>query len=129
MTDGWGTPLGSDPEKVVTPRQKKTPRKDSVMGLTFYFADLLPKDSWGSLNSPVNHKALGVGVSKLIKAGNTPDQIRGMMESFIANIKRKPLPVGVAPWRGFLANLDSLASKATITKEQTYEDVEVDPRI
>jgi hypothetical protein len=127
--DDWGRPIGSDPDEVVTPRPKKVSRQDSTMGLSQYFSDLLPRDAWGSLNSPVNHKALSVGISKLRKAGKTPEEIRGMMETFIANIKRTPLPMGVAPWRGFLANLDSLASKATTRKEQSYDDIDVDPRI
>lgn len=126
--DDWGQPLGGDPDTVVTPRAK-TSRQDTIPGLVSYFADLLPRDSWGTLNTPVNHKALGAGISKLKKAGHSPEQIRGMMETFVSGLSKKPLPMGVAPWRGFLANLDSLATKATKLKEQSYDDIEIDPRI
>lgn len=131
MSDDWGKAWGEDSEKVSTPPAKKKSRKDSLMGLVIYFSELLPKDSWGKLNSPVNAKAMIVGLKKLQGAGFTPDQIRGMMVTFVADIQRKPLAVGIAPWRAFLANLDSLASRVTATnlkEPDSYDDLQTDNR-
>ena len=126
MSDDWGPAFGEDPEAKKDP-PKKTERKDSLFGLTTYFSELLPRDAWGKLNSPVNFPAMSKGLKKLRNAGYTPDQIRGMMELFIADIKRKPLTEGIAPWRAFLANLDSLASRATTYKKpDNYDDVQTD---
>ncbi|NBS70422.1 hypothetical protein EBT31_16145 [bacterium] len=122
--DDWGTPLGADPE-AEPPTVKKG---DSLVALVDYFRSLLPTDAWGRINSPVNAPALMAGLKRLREAGHTPEQIRGMMVSFIANIKRTPLPVGVAPWRGFLANLDSLAN-SVVTQEADYDDIELDGRL
>jgi hypothetical protein len=70
------------------------------------------------------------GLKKLRAAEYTPDQIRVMMDMFVADIKRKPLADGVAPWRAFLANLDALAKRATTYKEpDSYDDVETDRRL
>ena len=124
MNDDWGTPIGADPDREPQPARKG----DSLTALVDYFRNLLPTDAWGKLNSPVNGPALLVGLKKLRQAGHTPEQIRGMMVSFIADIKRKPLPNGVAPWRGFLANLDSLAG--TMRKaDENYDDISVDERL
>ena len=128
--DDWGTPIGSDPEapaSSATP--KKTSRQDTLTGLVGYFATILPVDAWGKLNSPVNGKALMVGVKKLRDSGKTPEEIRNMMKTFAEDIIRKPLPNGVAPWRAFLANLDRLSSTPTMSKETTYDDLQVDPRL
>lgn len=130
--DDWGRSLGSDPDApVVRATPKKVAKQDSLSGLINYFSNLLPTDSWGTLNSPVNTKAMMAGVSKLRKADVSPETIRAMMNEYILEITRKPLPAGIAPWRGFLANLDSLASKVTATnlKEPTsYEDLQTDTR-
>lgn len=131
MSDDWGKAWGEDSEKVTTPPVKKS-RKDSLMGLVIYFSELLPKDSWGKLNSPVNAKAMVVGLKKLQGAGFTPDQIRGMIDIFMVDIQRKPLSVGIAPWRAFLANLDSLASRVTATnlkEPDSYDDLSTDTRL
>lgn len=123
QADDWGTPIGSDPEA-----EAPTVRKgDSLVALVDYFRSLLPTDAWGRLNSPVNAPALMAGLKRMREAGHTPEQIRGMMVSFIANIKRTPLPAGVAPWRGFLANLDSLATNK-VSLEADYDDIELDGR-
>lgn len=129
MSDDWGPAFGEDPEAKKEP-PKKTARKDSLFGLTTYFSELLPRDAWGKLNSPVNFPAMSKGLKKLRTAGYTADQIRGMMELFIADIKRKPLKEGIAPWRAFLANLDTLATRATIYKKpDNYDDVQTDKRL
>lgn len=126
--DDWGTPLGSDPDQPAPQTTRKTPRQDSLTGLIAFFADNLPTDSWGKLNAPVNAPAMMTALKKLRTAGHTTDQIRGMMVAFIADINKRPLPNGVAPWRGFIANLDSLSSRAT-TKDENYDDLQVDPRL
>lgn len=129
MSDDWGPAFGADPEPKSAP-PKKTPRRDTLFGLTTYFSELLPTDAWGKLNSPVNFPAMSKGLKKLREAGYTTDQIRGMMDIFIADIKRKPLTEGVAPWRAFLANLDALAKRVTTYKEpESYDDVETDRRL
>jgi hypothetical protein len=128
--DDWGTPLGADPEKeYTTASPKKTPRQDTLSGLVGYFATILPVDAWGKLNSPVNGKALMVGVKKLRDSGKTPEEIRNMMKTFAEDLVRKPLPNGVAPWRAFLANLDHLSNTTTAPKETTYDDLQVDIRL
>jgi hypothetical protein len=132
-TDDWGKPLGWDPDDAPSDRKpKKKPRGgDSTYGLIQFFTDNLPANSWGDLNSPVNTRAMSAGVKKAKDAGYTPDEIRGMMKAFLVEIQNKPLPNGVAPWRGFLANLDRLAHKVRTsnTATQSYEDLEVDHRI
>lgn len=129
MSDDWGPAFGADPEPKSSP-PKKTSRRDSLFGLATYFSELLPKDAWGKLNSPVNFPAMSKGLKKLREAQYTPDQIRAMMDMFVADIKRKPLADGVAPWRAFLANLDALAKRATTYKEpDSYDDVETDRRL
>jgi hypothetical protein len=129
VSDDWGPAFGADAEPKSAP-PKKTPRQDSLFGLTTYFSELLPKDAWGKLNSPVNFPAMSKGLKKLREANYTPKQIRDMMHIFITEIKQKPLTEGVAPWRAFLANLDALAKKATTYKEpDSYDDVETDRRL
>lgn len=129
VSDDWGPAFGEDPEGKKNP-PKKVARKDSLFGLTTHFSELLPRDAWGKLNAPVNFPAMSKGLKKLTAAGYTPDQIRGMMEVFIADIKRKPLKEGIAPWRAFLANLDALANRATNIKEpDSYDDVQTDQRL
>lgn len=124
--DDWGPTHGADPEPVERPA---TVRKGTIPRLVNYFADNLPRDAWGRLNTPVNVGALSTGLRKLIDAGHTEAQIRAMMEVFIADIQRTPLPQHVAPWRGFLANLDALASRATTPTTESYDDLQTDRRI
>lgn len=126
--DDWGNPLGSDHESVPEP-PKKSRRQDSLGSLVVYFSELLPKDAWGKLNSPVNAPALMVGLRKLRDAGHSPDDIRSMMKTFVAELSRKPLPVGVAPWRGFLANLDALSGRADREIPSNYDDLDTDRRL
>jgi hypothetical protein len=128
--EDWGKALGEDPDlPAKDTRPKKIQRKDTISGLVNYFSNLLPTDSWGKLNSPVNAKAMMTGVSKMRKAGHSPETIRSMMDLYLLEISRRPLPEGVAAWRGFLANLDSLTAKvhATNTKEtDSYDDLQPD---
>jgi len=128
QADDWGPALGQDPEKV-SENPRKKPQRDSLTGLISYFKDVLPTDAWGSLNSPVNAPALMSGLKKLQASGHTSEEIRSMMNSFVVNISRKPLPVGVAPWRAFLANLDSLSNQVSSNENTTYDDLEVDRRL
>lgn len=127
MDEDWGPSFGGDPEPV-----EKTPPtvKDNPSSHLSYFRSRLPMDAWGKLNSPVNGPALMAGFKKLRDNGYTGTQIRGMIDTFIADIERKPLPQGVSPWRGFLANLDSLAGRSSATQaSDSYDDIEVDRRL
>lgn len=125
--DDWGTALGSDPEGDTPKPQPKT-KRDTPTSLINYFSDLLPKDAWGKLNSPVNAPALMTGIKKLRDNGYSNDDIRSMMRTYISDISRKPLPNGVAPWRGFLANLDALSTRTTTESVSNYDDLETDRR-
>lgn len=125
--DDWGTALGSDPEGDSPKPQPKT-KRDTPTNLINYFSDLLPKDAWGKLNSPVNAPALMTGIKKLRDNGHSNDDIRSMMRTYISDISRKPLPNGVAPWRGFLANLDALSTRVTPESASNYDDLETDRR-
>lgn len=128
--DDWGPTLGADPEK--SPEElisQKKPRKETLSSLIYYFNDMLPRDAWGKLNSPVNPKAMMVGLKKLQDAGRSLSDIRSMMDSFMVDISRKPLPTGIAPWRGFLANLDRLSNQVQSVETSTYDDLEVDRRL
>lgn len=131
--DDWGRSLGSDPEvsnDIIG--AKRIPRKDSLMGLVIFFSEMLPTDAWGKLNSPVNAPAMVSGLKKARDAGHTPETIRAMMRLFISGLTNRPLPEGVAPWRGFLANLDALASAVTannLKEPDTYDDLQPDKRL
>ncbi len=127
--DDWGTALGSDPDAPAPVGKRNPAKKESLSSLIYYFNDMLPRDLWGKLNSPVNPRAMMVGLKKLQDAGHSIADIRSMMDSFLSEISRKPLPIGVAPWRGFLANLDRLSNQVPSTETSTYDDLEVDRRL
>ena len=128
-SDDWGTALGSDPDKSTQTTKRKPAKKESLSSLIYYFNDMLPRDVWGKLNSPVNPKAMMVGLQKLQDAGHSILDIRSMMDVFLMEISHKPLPVGVAPWRGFLANLDRLSNHVPSAEISTYDDLTVDRRL
>lgn len=128
-SDDWGATLGADPDRPTTKASRNPAKKESLSSLIYYFNDMLPRDVWGKLNSPVNPRAMMVGLKKLQEAGHSISDIRSMMDSFLSEISRKPLPIGVAPWRGFLANLDRLSNQVPSTETSTYDDLEVDRRL
>lgn len=125
--DDWGPAIGSDPEKVEN--NPADPFKDTNGSLLTYFKNKLPTDAWGKLNSPINAQALFAGFRRLKNTGYTGDQIRGMIDTFIADIQRKPLPTGVAPWRAFLANLDHLSTNVVNKEAYSYDDIKPDGRL
>lgn len=127
--DDWGVAIGADPDGPAPVAKRKPARQDNLTSLIYYFNDMLPRDVWGKLNSPVNPRAMMVGLKKLKEAGHSVPDIRAMMDSFLLEISRKPLPNGVAPWRGFLANLDRLSNQVPSTETSTYDDIEVDRRL
>lgn len=126
-TDDWGTPIGTDPDPTPT---TPTERKMNSQSLVYYFKDHLPLESMDRIGSPVNGPALMKGFKKLREKGFTHDEIRVMIDSFIAKIKAKPLPPAVLPWRAFLSDLDSLAqSHRNLNPQQDYGKWGIDPRL
>lgn len=118
--DDWGPALGADEKSPELP-----PTHQGNIGLVRYFRDILPRDSWGLLNAPVNSAAMMKRIKDMREQGYSHEQIREMMDIYVTDISRRPLPADVAPWRGFLANLDGLAARLS-TKEESYDDVQVD---
>ena len=131
--DEWGKPLNQDPdapEQVSAPKKKKkTFDPDSRSGLVGYFHQSIPvamNRIGANVNGPVMMKSFG----KLQESGFTSADIRVMIDAFVKDITRRPLPVHVAPWRAFLADIDKYADhvRRAPTKEETT-DVEIDPRL
>ena len=127
QSDDWGLGLGEDPDKKEpAPKQK---RSDTRGALLYFFRDSLPAETTLRLTAPVNGPAMMKGFKKLTDSGFTNNQIREMILDFVKDITRRPLPVEVAPWRAFLANLDKYAKQ-----QRTQSDVEptttsIDPRL
>lgn len=129
--DEWGTALGEDPDKPQTPKQrpKKKYDPDSRTALVLYFNQKIPtnmKRIGANVNGPVMMKSF----ANLAQRGFTPSDIRGMIDAFVKTITRKPLPVHIAPWRAFLADIDKYADQVrrAPTREEN-DDVEIDPRL
>jgi hypothetical protein len=130
LTDDWGKPIGADEERLPdSPVPLRKPRRDSLTGLVYFFRDSLPQQSKFALNAPVNGPALTKGFKKLIAQGYTHEQIREMIRLYVSDLVRKPLPEGITPWRGFLANLDGLSSRIKrSTGHNDYGDISTDRR-
>lgn len=107
MNDDWGRGLGEDPDRPKSP----APKKGSRLALVNFFRDSVPADYALRLNSSTNGKALMKCFATLVAHGYTDDDIRQMILRYMQEISRRPLPMDVAPWRGFIANLDKLANQ------------------
>lgn len=115
-TDDWGTPLGSDPDQPVA---KPAPRKGSRQALLRFFTDNVPPIYFSRMNSAVNGKAMMVAFATLTAHGHSDDDIREMITLYMQQISRRELPQSVAPWRGFIANLDQLSGQLKKKREGT----------
>lgn len=124
-TDDWGTALGEDPDRTETP----APKKNTLASLVYFFQSNLPTESFDRIGAPVNGKALMFAFKKLVERGFTHDQIRDMIMAFVKEIARRPLPVHVAPWRGFIANMDKYAKEAHVKQVEEPTEPSVDPRL
>jgi hypothetical protein len=69
------------------------------------------------------------GFKKLTDRGFTNDQIREMILDFVKEITRRPLPIEVAPWRAFLANLDKYAKQQRTSNDIQPTATSIDPRL
>jgi hypothetical protein len=125
--DDWGTGLGEDPDrKEPAPKQM---RQDSRGSLVHFFRDSLPTENLMRITAPVNGPAMMKGFKKLADRGFTNEQIREMILDFVKEITRRPLPVEVAPWRAFLANLDKYAKQQRTIKDVEPTTTSIDPRL
>jgi hypothetical protein len=124
-TDDWGSPLGADPDQKEAP----APKKGSATALVYFFRDSLPVEPMNRIGAPVNAKALLATFKKLTSRGFTDEQIRAMILTFAKEIARKPLPVHVAPWRGFIANIDKYAKDVDVKQVDEPTESSVDPRL
>lgn len=127
VKDDWGTALGEDHQPTATVR---TPKKLTASSLVYFFQNNLPVNYVVKMNAPVNAKALMKAFRKCTDNGFSLEQVKEMITLFMDDIARKPLPADIQPWRGFVANLDSLAKR--ITKEITGEEYDgwsVDSRL
>jgi hypothetical protein len=124
--DDWGSPLGADPDRKETP----APKRGTLPALVYYFRDRLPEEAMDRIGAPVNAKALMVGFKKLIERGFTHEDIRAMIDTFVQDIARRPLPSHVAAWRGFLANMDKYAKDGKIREDDSRPpERQIDPRL
>jgi hypothetical protein len=129
--DDWGTPLGGDPDRPKEqPSPKKKPAKDSLAGLVYYFSNAMPLETMARIGAPVNGPALMKGFKKLVEAGFTHNDIRGMIDTFASKLRAKPLKPELLAWRVFLGDLDSLAhSFRTSNPNEDYGKWGLDPRL
>lgn len=127
LSDDWGVGLGEDPDKK-EPAPKQI-RQDSRGNLVYFFRDSLPTETMDRITAPVNGPALMKGFKKLTDKGFTTDQIRAMIMAFVKEITRRPLPVEVAPWRAFLANLDKYAKENYVKEDDQPTSISIDPRL
>ena len=118
--DDWGSGLGSDPDRI---EESAAPKKGSANALVYFFRDNLPDESMDRIGAPINAKALLVTFKKLTAKGFTHDDIRDMIMAFVKDITRRPLPPHVAPWRGFIANVDKYAKG--IRKDESDQEPSV----
>lgn len=80
-------------------RRKREPGNDSGLGLAEYFAD---KADHLSARHPANRAALAKNFSTWLRRGTTAEQIREMVDHFVANY-RTYKQQGKEPWHRFLA--------------------------
>lgn len=129
--DDWGNAIGSDPDspkEVAVP--KKKPRQDSLTGLVYYFSNAMPIETMARIGAPVNGPALIKGFKKLVEAGFTHADIRGMIDTFASKLRTKPLKPELLAWRVFLGDLDALAqSFRTSNPNEEYGKWGLDPRL
>ena len=129
-SDDWGSPLGSDPDR----KERPVPKKGSRLALLRLFTDSVPPIYFSRMNSAVNGKAMMVAFSTLTAHGYTDEEIREIIALYMQQITRRPLPESVAPWRGFIANLDQLGEqvkrnrRVTVSEEDLTETV-IDKRL
>ena len=127
QSDDWGVGLGEDlDKKEVVPKQKK---QDSRGSLVYFFRDNLPAETLERITAPVNGPALMKGFKKLSDKGFSNEQIRGMILAFVKDISRRALPIDVAPWRAFLANLDKYAKEMHVKEDDQPTSISIDPRL
>jgi len=69
------------------------------------------------------------GFKNLSDKGFSNEQIRGMILAFVKDISRRALPVDVAPWRAFLANLDKYAKEMHVQEDDQPTTISIDPRL
>lgn len=129
--DDWGTAIGSDPDSPKeTPAPKKKAHQDSLTGLVYYFSSAIPVEAMARIGAPVNGPALMKGFKKLVEAGFTHDDIRGMIDTFVSKLRAKPLKPELLAWRVFLGDLDALAqSFRTTNPNEAYGKWGLDPRL
>lgn len=125
-SDDWGGGLGADPERV---EERPTPREGSLGNLVYFFRNNMPVESMDRIGASINAKALMAAFRKLVDRGFTHEEIRVMILMFAKEITRRPLPVHVAPWRGFIANLDKYAKGAKKNEKDESNEPTVDPRL
>lgn len=127
VKDDWGTALGEDSQPQV---KVPAPKKLTASSLVYFFQNSLPANYVVGLSSPVNAKALMKAFRKCIDSGLSLEQVKEMITLFMDDLAHKPLPSDVQPWRGFVANMDSLAKKLSKEiKQEEYDGWGVDSRL
>lgn len=129
-TDEWGPALGEDPDKPTAPQEKRRPKDpNSRAALVNHFNSSIPVNM-DRIGPNVNGPAMMQLFKKLDDKGFTAENIRGMINAFVVNITRRPLPTHVAPWRAFISDIDKYAEqiKRAPTTEENHE-VEIDHRL
>lgn len=129
-TDEWGPALGEDPDKPTAPQEKRRPKDpNSRAALVNHFNASIPVNM-DRIGPNVNGPAMMQLFKKLDDKGFTAENIRGMINAFVVNITRRPLPTHVAPWRAFISDIDKYAEqiKRAPTTEENHE-VEIDHRL
>ena len=128
--DDWGPALGEDPDKPPAPPKGRRPKDpNSRMALVLHFNESIPVNM-DRIGSNINGPAMISLFKKLEEKGFTATEIRGMINAFVVNITRRPLPTHVAPWRAFISEIDKYAEqiKRAPTTEENHE-VEIDHRL
>jgi hypothetical protein len=126
-SDDWGVGLGEDTDKKEpAPKQMRPESRGSLLQ---FFRDSLPAETTLRITAPINGPAMMKGFKRLTENGFTNDQIREMIKDFVKDITRRPLPVEVAPWRAFLANLDKYAKQQRTNNDVEPTTTSIDPRL
>jgi hypothetical protein len=92
----------------------------------YLFRDTVGTDKWGSFNSAINAPALMKAFKALKENGKSHDDIKSMIKTFAVDIKAKPLPSSLPPWKAFLGRISELESRLTTARD--FDD-EIDPRL